>query len=131
MLIKDVAEKYGLSEDTLRYHERARIIPKAPRKPSGVRDYQSKDLEWIEHALCMRGAGLSIKALSEYLRLFQEGDASIPARLALLKEQMQALDQQKARIEKTMDRLAYKISRYEEAMKTGRLTWPEQEKSSS
>ena len=36
---------------------------------------------------------------------------------------MDALAKQKEQIEETMDRLSYKISRYEEAMKTGVLTW--------
>ena len=71
----------------------------------------------------MRSAGLPIESLIEYQRLFQEGDSTIPARLELLSDQMESLRSQKKQIEETMDRLAYKISRYEEAMKTGVLTW--------
>lgn len=36
---------------------------------------------------------------------------------------MDVLKEQKKQIEETMARLAYKISRYEEALKTGKLTW--------
>jgi DNA-binding transcriptional MerR regulator len=79
----------------------------------------------VELAICMRKAGLPIESLIEYQKLFQEGDATIPARLTLLQNQMEILNQKKQQIEATMDRLAYKISRYEEAMKTGKLTWPE------
>ena len=68
-------------------------------------------------------AGLSIESLIEYQRLFQAGDSTIPARLELLAGQMETLKKQKAQVEETMDRLTYKISRYEEAMKTGVLTW--------
>ncbi|MGN0193676.1 MAG: MerR family transcriptional regulator [Pseudoramibacter sp.] len=124
MTINEVAEKYGISQDTLRYYERVKVIPKVTRKASGIRDYQEEDLKWVELALCMRQAGLPIESLIEYQKLFQEGDATIPARLELLQNQMEILIQRKQQIEATMDRLAYKISRYEEAMKTGRLTWP-------
>jgi len=34
-----------------------------------------------------------------------------------------SLDEQKKQIENTMERLQYKISKYENAIKTGELTW--------
>lgn len=123
MTIKEVAEKFHISQDTLRYYERVKVIPKVTRTAGGIRDYQEEDLKWIELALCMRNAGLPIEGLIEYQSLFQEGDSTIPARLELLKNQMELLLQQREQIEETIDRLSYKISRYEEAVKTGVLTW--------
>ena len=41
----------------------------------------------------------------------------------LLQEQLDALKEQHAHIEATMKRLKYKISRYENAVKTGVLSW--------
>lgn len=69
----------------------------------------------------------SHKSLIEYQRLFRAEDSTIPARLELLNEQMDILQKQKEQIEETMDRLSYKISRYEEAMKTGKLVWTKEE----
>lgn len=120
MTIKEVSEKYGISQDTLRYYERVNVIPKVTRTSGGIRDYQEEDLRWVELAVCMRNAGLPIESLIEYQRLFRAGDSTIPARLELLNEQMDILQKQKEQIEETMDRLSYKISRYEEAMKTGK-----------
>lgn len=123
MTIKEVSEKYGISQDTLRYYERIKVIPKVTRTAGGIRDYQESDLKWVEHVICMRNAGLPIETLIEYLELYQMGDETIPARLELLNGQLDALKQQKAQIEETIDRLSYKVSRYEEAMKTGKLVW--------
>ena len=123
MTIKEVAEKYNISQDTLRYYERVKMIPTVTRTSGGIRDYQEEDLRWVELALCMRSAGLPIETMIEYLDLFQKGDSTIPARLELLKSQMEALEEQKRQIEVTMSRLSYKISRYEEAIKTGKLEW--------
>lgn len=120
MTIKEVSEKYGISQDTLRYYERVNVIPKVTRTSGGIRDYQEEDLRWVELAVCMRNAGLPIESLIEYQRLFRAGDSTIPARLELLNEQMDILQKQKEQIEETMDRLSYKISRYEEAVKTGK-----------
>lgn len=125
MTIKEVAEKYDISADTLRYYERVGMIPKVTRRQNGIRDYQESDLGWVELAICMRSAGLPIEVMIEYVKLYKEGDNTIPARLELLQEQMNALKEQKAQIESTVERLAYKISKYEEAMETGVLVWDE------
>lgn len=98
MTIKEVSEKYGISQDTLRYYERVGMIPPVTRTAGGIRDYKEKDLAWVELAKCMRSAGLPVEAMIEYVRLTQEGDATIPARLQLLKEQREALLEQRAKM---------------------------------
>lgn len=127
MTIKEVAEKYNISQDTLRYYERVDMIPKVTRTSSGIRDYQEEDIRWVELAICMRSAGLPIEVMIEYVRLFKEGDETIPARLELLYNQMDVLRRQKTQIEETMNRLSYKISRYEKALTTGKLIWKEED----
>ena len=126
MTIKEVAEKYDITPDTLRYYERIKMIPEVTRTAGGIRDYQESDLQWVELALCMRSAGLPIEAMIEYLQLYQKGDETIPARLELLNNQMEVLKEQREKIEATMKKLSYKISRYEEAVKTGRLVRSEE-----
>jgi DNA-binding transcriptional MerR regulator len=101
------------------------MIPKVTRLSNGIRNYQETDLKWVELALCMRSAGLPVEVMIEYIRLFQEGDTTIPARLELLQEQMEVLKKQKKQIEITMKRLSYKILKYEEAIQTGKLVWGE------
>ena len=123
MTIKEVGEKYGISGDTLRYYERVGIIPPVPRTAGGIRDYGEEDLRWVELVVCMRSAGLPIEAIIEYVRLFQMGDSTFQARLQLLQEQRETLLEQKEQIERTLDRLNYKIARYETAVKTGKLSW--------
>ena len=118
MTIAEVSKKYDISADTLRYYERVGMIPPVTRTASGIRDYQDSDLGWVGLAKCMRSAGLPVEAMIEYVRLYQEGDSTIPARLQLLLEQRQSLLEQKKKIDETLDRLNYKISIYEDAVKT-------------
>ena len=123
MTIAEVSKKYDISADTLRYYERVGMIPPVTRTASGIRDYQDSDLGWVGLAKCMRSAGLPVEAMIEYVRLYQEGDSTIPARLQLLLEQRQSLLEQRKKIDETLDRLNYKISIYEDAVKTGKLSW--------
>ena len=43
MTIKEVSEKYNVSQDTLRYYERMKMIPKVHRTSGGIRDYRAED----------------------------------------------------------------------------------------
>jgi len=123
MTIKETSKKYGITQYTLRYYEQIGMIPPVTRTSGGIRNYTSEDLEWVELVLCMRTAGLPVKVMVEYLRLYQEGDSTILARLNLLVDQQKVLLEQKKQINETLKRLNYKISRYQVAVKEGTLTW--------
>ena len=123
MTIKEVCEKYGITPDTLRYYERVGVIPTVARTKGGIRDYSEEDIRWVENAICMRSAGLPVEMLIEYVRLFHEGDSTFKARRDLLAEAREEIAAQLAKYQATMDKLNYKISRYDEALRTGVLTW--------
>ena len=125
MTIAEVSRAYDISADTLRYYERIGLIPPVPRTKSGIRDYDDVSCGWIELMICMRKAGVQIEALIEYVKLYQEGDETFEARLQLLSEEREKLEEQKAQIESAINRLNHKISKYEEAVKTGVLNWEE------
>jgi len=116
MTIADVAKKYDLTADTLRYYERIGLIPGVSRTAGGIRDYSEEDCRWIEFIKCMRGAGLPVEILIEYVRLFHLGDATFEARKALLVEQRAKLAERLADMQATLDRLDKKIERYEKTL---------------
>ena len=123
MTIKEVSEELGLTQDTLRYYEKIGMIPPVTRTEGGIRDYQKKDIAWVKLATCMRSAGLPVKVMIDYLNLFQQGDSTIQERCNLLKEQREKLLEQKKQIEETLEKLNYKIAKYEIAVETEKLTW--------
>ena len=116
MTIKQVSEKYSISQDTLRYYEKVGMIPPVTRTAGGIRDYQERDLGWVELALCLRNAGMSVGAMVEYVRLSQEGDSTKKDRLELLKKQKEAIVERRDRIDRALERLDSKIAHYEKAV---------------
>lgn len=118
MTIKEVSGQYGISQDTLRYYERVGMIPRVTRSASGHRDYQPEDLAWVELAKYLRGAGLTVEAIVDYVRLYQQGAETIPARLELLRRQREALLEQRQQIEAALARLEQKIQWHQEKEKT-------------
>ena len=116
MKIAEVSEKYGLSVDTLRYYERVGLIPPANRNEGGIRDYNELDLRRVDFIKCMRGAGLPVDVLIDYVALVQEGDRTIEARKEILIEQRQLLMDRMNEMQKTLDILNHKIEVYEKAV---------------
>lgn len=113
MTITEVSKKYGLTADTLRYYERVGLIPAVHRNKSGVRDYTQEDCNWVEFIKCMRGAGLPIEVLIDYVSMFQQGDSTTKARKELLIDQRRILKEKIEEMQQTLERLDYKIELYE------------------
>ncbi len=116
MTIAQVSEKYGLTADTLRYYERIGLLPPVGRTAGGIRNYDESDCRWVEYIKCMRSAGVSIETLVEYVRLFHEGSATIPARKKLLQEQREQIVARIAELNEVLARLDRKLDGYEEHM---------------
>ena len=116
MKIAEVSQQFHLSSDTLRYYERIGLISPVNRNGSGIRDYSETDLKRVEFIKCMRNAGLPIEILTEYIKLVQQGDKTIEAREEILISQRNQLSEKMKEMQKTMDLLDFKISRYENAL---------------
>lgn len=113
MTISEVSKKYNLTADTIRYYEKEGLIPKVPRDKNGIRDFDEGSCGWIEFIKCMRSAGLEIETVS----LFRQGTATVKERKILLIEQREKLLKKQEDIKATLDRLNYKIEKYEEIEK--------------
>ena len=123
MTIKQVCDRYGLTPDTLRYYEKIGVIPQVRRSASGIRDYGTEDIGWVENAVCMRNAGVPVERIAEYVKLFQAGDSTFVARRDLLSQVLEELKAQRAQLDETIAQLSYKVGRYEVAVQTGVLSW--------
>lgn len=116
MTIAEVAKKYELTPDTLRYYERIGLLPNVNRTVGGIRDYSETDCRWVEYIKCMRSAGISIDTLVEYVTLFHQGTDTIPARKKLLLEQREQIVARIEELNGVLARLDWKLDGYEERM---------------
>ena len=113
MKIMEVSERFGISNDTLRYYERVGLIPPVNRGENGIRDYSELDMRRVEFIKCMRSAGLPVEALIEYMGLVLQGDQTIEARKEILMEQRELLVTRMQEMQKTLEILNRKIEGYE------------------
>ncbi|MBC1375586.1 MerR family transcriptional regulator [Listeria farberi] len=127
MNIKQAAEMFGLTVDTLRYYERVGVIPPVHRNESGYRDYKTSDLNWVYLVKNLRNAGLSVESLIEFATLAQlrETENVEAAQKQVLIDQLKELDEKLAEMKQVRDLLVYKIDTYDSHIaqfKTDELT---------
>ena len=139
MNIKEAADLFGLTPDTLRYYEKVGIVPPVNRAQSGFRDYQTRDLNWIYLVRSLRRAGMDIDALKQFAELAkcrETGDidtlqAVDTAQKGILQNQLIEIDEKISELQQTREILAYKISTYEDHIakfKTGEWDAESQER---
>ena len=118
MTISQVSRRCNISPDTLRYYEKAGLLSDVNRTEGGIRDYTEQDCAQIEFVKCMRSAGLSIEVLKKYFELFKRGKRTLKARRDLLAAERKALQERFVELQNTLERLDYKISVYDKALKS-------------
>ena len=115
---KEVSELFNLSIDTLRYYEKAGVIPPVTRSENGYRDYQIRDLNWIYLAKTLRKAGMSIDSLQEFARLAQLHDGANEnveiKQKQILIDQLEAVAEKLEEMQQARDLLAYKVKTYDD-----------------
>lgn len=116
MTITEVSRKYDITAATLRYYERIGLIPPVNRNSNGIREYTEEDCNWVKFMKCMRGLGLSIEVLMEYIELFKQGNSTIKSRKDILIEQHNKLTEKIKDMQRNLDHLNIKIEGYEERM---------------
>lgn len=63
--------------------------------------------------ICLRHSGVTVESLIDYAQMLAQGDSTLDAREALLKEQLSLLEEKKHNLNRSIKRLKYKISLYE------------------
>ncbi|KAA8438319.1 MerR family transcriptional regulator [Weissella paramesenteroides] len=111
--IGEFSTKIGLTPSTLRYYENEGLI-KPNRYENGRRYYTSEDVDWIKFLNHLKGTGMSIEALKQYIIWREKGDVTIPQRLELLKTTKNDFLQKLTEVQHHLQILNDKINWYEE-----------------
>lgn len=112
----EVAARFGLTLDTLRYYEKEGLLTEVERAPSGHRRYRASDVELLDLVRCLRDTDMPIARLRRFAELVRDGDHTIPARLDILKTHDTALTQRIAELRSRQDAIQHKISYYENVL---------------
>jgi DNA-binding transcriptional MerR regulator len=84
MSITEFCRVTNVSPHTLRYYERAGLMPRVERNSSGHRRYSERHALWVAFLRHLRTAGMSIATIRQYAVLIDQGTAGDAQRMALL-----------------------------------------------
>ncbi|MFI5686267.1 MerR family transcriptional regulator [Streptomyces sp. NPDC051636] len=113
LTIAQVAERTGLSHDTLRYYEKAGLIERVGRTTGNQRRYDAADLAWLEFLLRLRETGMPIADMQRFAQLRSRGDETVADRLAVLREHRAELGERIRALRRSAAALDDKIDHYE------------------
>lgn len=112
MTIKEVSEKFNLSQDTLRFYEKKGLIGLVKKTSGGIRNYEENDLKRIEFIKCMRSAEIPVDVLKKYIDLYDIGESTFNERKQLLEEQKNILEEKIKDMQDAYNKLTVKIDLY-------------------
>lgn len=122
--VGEMAKLLGVPTSTLRYYDKEGLLPFVERSPGGMRMFQEKDYEWLQVINCLKKTGMSLKDIREFIDMAMQGDETIEPRLALIRQQRDAVEAQLNELQETLAVLEFKCWYYETAKEAGSTAVP-------
>lgn len=122
--VGEMAKLLMVPTSTLRYYDKEGLLPFVERSPGGMRMFQEKDYEWLQIIECLKKTGMPLKDIRTYIDMAMRGDETIESRLQMILRQREAVREQMAQLQKTLDTLDFKCWYYETAKAAGSTSVP-------
>ena len=116
--IGQVAEMFGLPISTLRYYDKQGLFPNMERV-SGIRRFSETEIEALRVIECLKKAGMEIKDIRQFMDWCKEDPATYPQRKELFETQKAHMEEEIARMNRTLNILKFKCWYYEQAIRDG------------
>ena len=116
--ISQVCERTGYTADTLRFYEKARLLPGVMRR-GGRRVYTETNLLAVKFIDCLKKTGMPLAEIAEFMRLTTKGDKSVKKRLDMMRKREIAAKAQLKEIQVSLAHIEFKVWYYETAEKEG------------
>jgi DNA-binding transcriptional MerR regulator len=114
----EVAQRAGVSTDTIRHYERKGLLPRVARSPNGYREYPEgteRTVRLIRNALAV---GFTLEELSQILAARARGEAPCRTVRALAGAKLRAMDARLAELHGARDRLQSVLADWDARLKS-------------
>ena len=116
--IGEVSEMFDLPVSTLRYYDKEGLFPDMMRV-SGIRKFSDRELETLRVIECLKKSGMEIKDIQQFMIWCGEGASTYQQRLELFQRRRAEVEQELARLKKTLAMIDFKCWYYTQALATG------------
>lgn len=112
LTISETADACGVSVDTLRYYERAGVLPEIDRNTAGQRLYTTDDLGWVTFVRRLRATGMPMQRIATYVTMVRDGEGTIAQRRQLLDDHRATVAAAITELNEVLAMLDRKIAHY-------------------
>ena len=114
--IGQISEMFHLPISTLRYYDKEGLFPDIERQ-SGIRQFSEKEVEALRVIECLKGSGLEIKDIKQFMEWVREGSATYAQRKQLFEDRRAAVEEEMRQLEKTLAMIRFKCWYYKTALR--------------
>lgn len=115
--IGQISKITGLSEHTIRFYEKEKLIPKINRNKNRIRIFSEEDLNWVNIVKCFRDTNMSIDDIKKVVLLYEEGEHTLEERKSLIENHRQKIESQIQELKQYLNRIDDKLDMYEGKIK--------------
>lgn len=112
--IGKLAEKCGVSTDTLRYYEKIKLLKSQARSPSGYRLYQENSVRLIHFIRCAKELNFTLKEINQLLSLNTSDQAACAKIMKSTDNKIIAVEKKILELKATKDMLGALVKAYED-----------------
>lgn len=123
--IGEISAKLGIPASTIRYYDNKGMLPGVSRAEGGMRRFTQADIDWLHMIGHLKMSGMSIREIQDFVALYQDGDATIEQRRALVHGRRDEIVRQMAELQETLDFITYKCWYYDTAAQAGTCAVPQ------
>ena len=98
MRVAELASAVGVGPDTIRYYERAGLLPPPPRTSGGYREFPPESVDRLRFIQGCQRLGLRLREISELLSIRDTGECPCEPAETLLRHRIDELDGELARL---------------------------------
>ncbi len=114
--IGELSKLTGVSEHTLRFYEKERLVV-PQRDQNNIRLYTEDNRQWVEFILHMKNTGMSLENLKRYTECWALGDEGLTDVIEMLTEHRSGVIEKLETYQKNLELLNTKIEFYQENLK--------------
>ncbi len=113
MFIREMAQRTGISDDTLRFYERIGLLPPVPRNHGGIRRYSEYHVQYVALIQSLKASGMSLEEIQQYMELAKRGQATAGIRKKMVVAAKNKLLQQIAKLQQSVAEADFQLRHYE------------------
>lgn len=114
--VKEISKLLNMSEHTVRYYTDMGLVPTIKRDKNGNRIFDENSKNWLIGIKNLRGSGMSIKAIKDYVDLCLQGESTLDKRYEIIIEQKMQLEKQLNEMNERYNYITHKAKWYLDIM---------------